>query len=395
MTSYKACIKALSDAFLQKGIHYNLDNVLSNCKKLGNPQEKLPPCIHIAGTNGKGSTLAFIKAGLINAGFNVGSFTSPHLLSYTERIQINNDPISEKDFVHYFNKVRQICPSNTMTEFECLTLMSFSYFQNKKPDFILYETGLGGRLDSTNVISPLLSIITSIGMDHMSILGNTLEKIAGEKSGIIKANTPCISATQEKPVEIILTSKAQQVDAPISFISPKEIPQNSQLQGQFQEYNFALAEAASSYLNLSLEHVSAYKKGLIHAKHPGRYMKYNIGNGTVIFDGAHNDDAIQALKNSLLSDFPKEKFPIICGILKTKDALKILSNISDICETLYYPTDLDDSFFNYSEIQNMYTGNLKTITCGALPQKKEKKPTIITGSLYFISRQLKSFKLAL
>lgn len=203
---------------VQLGMNFGLSRMEALLTKLGNPQEGLK-YIHIAGSNGKGSTLHYIKEILLAEGIRVASFTSPYLIRMNEQLKINTDEISDNDFVADFQELWPIVQEmdsagNGPTQFEILTAMAFSYFSKKEVDLVLMETGLGGRLDTTNVIQPLLSIITSISLEHTNILGNTLAEIASEKAGIIKSGAPIISGvTAEEPAKVI-EEKAASADVP-------------------------------------------------------------------------------------------------------------------------------------------------------------------------------------
>ena len=198
------------------------------------------------------STTAFISHSLSHLGYQVGTYTSPHLFDYRERLQLNHTPISESDFTDYISQVIEVS-SDRLTEFEILTLASFLYFRDTSPDFVIYETGLGGRLYTTNVITPILTLITRIDYDHQDLLGPTLTDIATEKAGIIKPNCPVITiSTQPTEALTVLeaTSKAQA--APLKVAQPLSLPSSFAMQGAFQEENIAIADEAIS--NLFSEH---------------------------------------------------------------------------------------------------------------------------------------------
>ncbi|MGL5244865.1 MAG: bifunctional folylpolyglutamate synthase/dihydrofolate synthase, partial [Sarcina sp.] len=185
------------------GMNFGLERVEKILELLGNPHKKIK-CIHVGGTNGKGSTTAMISSILKEAGYKVGMYTSPYLEEFEERIQINNKNISKSDLIHTLETVKSVISKvvdlgyDNPTQFEIITVMMFYYFAKEKVDFAVIEVGLGGRLDATNVINPILVVLTSISYDHMNILGNTIEEIAWEKSGIIKENCTVISYPQEK-----------------------------------------------------------------------------------------------------------------------------------------------------------------------------------------------------
>ncbi|MCL2328468.1 MAG: bifunctional folylpolyglutamate synthase/dihydrofolate synthase [Bacteroidetes bacterium] len=194
----------------------NLSNTLALLEALGNPHKKLR-CIHIAGTNGKGSTSHCTASILQEAGYKVGLYTSPHLLDFRERIKINGENISKQYVTAFVKKIASQIETIQPSFFEITVALTFDYFAKRKVDYAVIEVGLGGRLDSTNVITPLVSVITNIGLDHTNLLGNTLEEIAGEKAGIIKPNTPCIIGEQHDETEYVFEDIARQNNAPLLF----------------------------------------------------------------------------------------------------------------------------------------------------------------------------------
>src|SRR6478609_1072562 len=190
----------------------DLHNTVALCKALGDPHTKFKS-IHIAGTNGKGSTSHMLAAMLQQAGYKTGLYTSPHLKDFRERIKINGEMIREDFVIDFVQKTKELSDQVKPSFFELTVAMAFDYFENEKVDIAVIETGLGGRLDSTNVITPILSVITNIGYDHMDILGNTLEKIAAEKAGIIKANVPVVIGEYLPETKNIFLNKAKELNA--------------------------------------------------------------------------------------------------------------------------------------------------------------------------------------
>ena len=317
-TLYKQCITELQERVYRRGINYSLEDFLSNLNYVNNPHLQLPKCIHVAGTNGKGSTSAILNQALIDSGFKVGLFSSPHISSYTERIQINNTPITESSFCDYFYQATE--SGHFQTEFEILTVMAFLFFRDKNPDFVIFETGLGGRFDTTNVIQPILSIITKIDFDHQAILGNTIEAIASEKAGIIKENTSAITiSTQKEEVITVLKKEAKLRSAKLFIEEPlQEVPIFSALKGSFQKENIALAKQAFLYLMPTLkEDEKRFNQSLAKVKHWGRFTQLSE-KPKILCDGAHNKSAIEALLNEVKQQFPKNKVEIILGIHNKK-----------------------------------------------------------------------------
>ncbi len=212
----------------------DLNNTIEICRLLGNPENKFRT-IHIAGTNGKGSTSHFLASVLQSAGYKTGLYTSPHLKDFRERIKINGKMISQKKVVDFVAKNKKHFEKIKPSFFEMTVGLAFDYFANEKVDIAVIETGMGGRLDSTNVITPLLSVITNIGYDHEFFLGNTLEKIAAEKAGIIKPKTQVVIGETQKETEKIFRKKAKQENAPIIFADNLFSIKNSKTKGRFLE----------------------------------------------------------------------------------------------------------------------------------------------------------------
>lgn len=384
---FNRTISALQSYVLRRGIQYTLDAFKKLLQDLGHPENTLPPIIHIAGTNGKGSTLAFLKAGFMAAGLAVGTYTSPHIVSYTERIQVNGNPISEEAFTSLF---QAITPHATQSsEFEILTAMAFLYFNQTRPDIIILETGLGGRLDATNVVTPALSIITKIGLDHQEILGDSLDLIAREKAGIIKPHIPVLSTTGQDPiVKEVLDIEATKLQAPITWISPRtHIPNNYTLQGSYQYENLALARAGLEFILNQTPLSHQVEEGLAKATHWGRLTTIKTPTQTIIIDAAHNKDAFRALCNDLKSKrLFNENTSFVLGILKRKNISEIAPYLHNFPGNIYYSEFTKDAH-TLHDIQQ------------ALPQTQRFEDTlpttpvvVITGSIFFISLFKEKYK---
>jgi dihydrofolate synthase / folylpolyglutamate synthase len=380
------CISELHQKVYRRGINYTLADFQSHLSLLNNPQESLRNVVHIAGTNGKGSTVAMLSQALMKEGHSVGTFTSPHIESYLERITLNGETISEPLFCEYFNKVSKA--PEFQTEFEVLTVMSLLFFKDTQPDFIIFETGLGGRFDTTNVVTPILSIITKISLDHQEILGDSLVEIAQEKAGIIKTNCPVISInSQEMEVKLILEKEAGLKNTTIKFIKPMEaLPQKSALQGEYQKENTALALDAFMTLT-SNNSKDTFLNHLQTAKHWGRFTQVSE-SPLIICDGAHNESAIQALLQSVDSTQPEMTKLFIIGIHKNKRIRPIIDPIIlQNHEVVYCPFD-DTICASYESIRNEFP-NIDQAPIDSLSEiikNNEDKMIILTGSIYFISK---------
>lgn len=389
-SAYQEVINDLARTASVRGIRYDLDHLYGFLQKLGNPHQQLHNIIHIAGTNGKGSTLTFIASALIHCGFSVGTYTSPHLFQYTERICLNFKPIFEQEFVVLYAMLKQYPDIQQLTEFEILTVLSFLYFIQKKPDFMIYEVGLGGRLDATNLVSPLLSIITRIDYDHQALLGDTLEKIAFEKAGIIKKEVPVLTFAQKKEVMAVLSRQAYLMSAP--FIVVRPTPMNYarfQLKGAYQKYNYALAKKAIHLLlekgffsNINLDCV---EKGFWEAFIPCRYQKIQFKNQTLILDAAHNPNGIDSLINTLKRDYPHQKFAFLMGIIQSKDMVCMIQKVLQVARVIYYCDFESGKSFSFQVICDTFPS--APIVSYFLKDPLPGEPLlVITGSIYFLGQ---------
>ncbi len=317
-----------------------LDGISRLCEKAGNPQDKLK-CIHVAGTNGKGSVCAFLQCILTDAGYKCGKYTSPNMIDVCERISIDGVDISKSEMdtlLARFEKAASEIKEETgemVTQFEIWTAAAFTYFSEKKCDIVVLETGLGGRLDATNVIkAPLCSVITKIGTDHIEYLGNTISEIATEKAGIIKKDAPLITINQQEEAMASLLKKAKDENAPVitadgvknqhheglkeifdcKHIKGLEIS----LAGMHQAENASLAVETALMLNIDEKHI---RSGLLRAKNMGRFEEVEEN---VIFDGAHNEDGARSLVKNLRRYFPDKSFSFVYGAMADKDLTLIM-----------------------------------------------------------------------
>jgi dihydrofolate synthase / folylpolyglutamate synthase len=332
----------------------NLDNTIALCNYLDNPQHKFKS-IHIAGTNGKGSTSHMLAAILQQNGYKTGLYTSPHLKDFRERIKINGKAISEQFIIDFVQQTKKISETIQPSFFELTVAMSFDYFAKEKVDIAVVETGLGGRLDSTNVISPILSIITNIGYDHMNILGDTLEKIATEKAGIIKPNTPVVIGEYLPQTKNIFENKAAECNSPIHFVQDEYITSNINysiekltldvtntkhsitetfnldLNGLYQTKNLCTVLCAEGILmqqGFTLTQ-SNEKIALANVKKlTGLHGRWDVVSTepTIVLDVAHNEDGIrQVISQLALVSNDESKFHFVLGMVKDKDVDKVLS----------------------------------------------------------------------
>jgi dihydrofolate synthase / folylpolyglutamate synthase len=302
----------------------DLTNIIALCKKLGNPHEKLKT-IHVAGTNGKGSTSHTLAAIYQKNGYKTGLYTSPHLVEFTERIKINGQEISQQFVIDFTEKIKPLLSEINPSFFEITVAMAFEYFQKESVDIAIIETGLGGRLDSTNIINPMISIITTVGFDHMDMLGDSLEKIASEKAGIIKKSIPvvignCISNDALN----VIQQKAITENAPLIQIDTS-IYVKSDLKGDFQQNNLHLALKAIELLqNIFPLEEELINQALLEicslTNFQGRWQTI-LDNPLIICDVGHNEEGIQVVLREIEKTGRKPFF--VLGFVKEKDLEKI------------------------------------------------------------------------
>ena len=358
-------------------IDLGLDRISQALDKLGNPQDELS-CIHVAGTNGKGSCCAMFDSVLREAGYNTGLYTSPHIWEYTERIKVNGIDIPKEKFAYYVEKIKAI--NIRLTEFEILTITAFLYFRDINVDYVILETGLGGRLDATNVIKKnLCAIITHIDLDHTDRLGNTKEKIAFEKAGIIKKECPVITSMGFESIR----DRADELDSLFIMVSPYVNPKFTEalsLKGSHQAENLALVLTALNHLFPNMDETTIIN-GLRKVKHPCRFEFFKDKN--LIIDACHNPNGIQALRENLDSYFPNEKRRFIFGCLRTKDYEKMMNILF---------RDGDEVYLNGFDYPNACSFEELSTKCPVKAKKYSNSLTlapdklnVICGSFYMIS----------
>jgi len=312
------------------GLKLGLENTLRLAELAGNPHRKLR-FIHVAGTNGKGSTCAMLEAVYRHAGLRTGLFTSPHLVSFSERIQVDRQPIARRDVVRLVERARDrlghFATDHHPTFFEVIVILALEYFVERRCDLVIWETGMGGRLDATNIVTPLASVITNIQFDHQKWLGDTRAQIAAEKAGIIKMDVPVLTATDEPDALEVITDIARAQRAPLTLVNRQHkafapasriaIP----LPGDHQQLNAALAVATIAQLEPRIAVTDEQlRAGLGHVQWPGRLQLVTRPAGRrLLLDGAHNLAGATSLKLALARHFPEARLTLIVGILEDKD----------------------------------------------------------------------------
>jgi len=333
------------------GIKPGLSTITGILKSLDNPQDNFS-CIHVAGTNGKGSIASSLSSILHASGHKVGLYTSPHLVRFNERICINNLPVSDKKIVESYNAVNKVIQNNLeATFFELSTAMAFYEFSRQKVDWAVIETGMGGRLDATNIIRPVISIISNISVEHKKYLGNTIAQIAGEKGGIIKRSVPVITGVKQKNAVTVLKNIAAKQSAPFyrlgnefrirrnkgktfNYFGINTVLRNMRtgLPGSHQINNAALALAVCEILNQNKTNLSSQniKQGLAQNRWPGRLEKIS-SSPHVILDGAHNLAGARMLAKFLSENMRDKNITLIIGILNDKPYAGMLTALLPVC----------------------------------------------------------------
>ena len=324
-----------------KGIKLGLDRMFAAAEALGNPQNAYQ-CIHVAGTNGKGSTSAFIESMLREYGFKTGLFTSPHIIAFEERFMINGRPVTSRQWMDVYQTVERPIEELRLTFFEAVTLLAFELFKREKVDWAVFETGMGGRLDSTNIILPKVAAITSIAMDHTNYLGDDLLSIAGEKLGIVKKNVPLVMALpRQQEIAELAQATCKDLDAACFFVSDGDRADSAEQEnkttfyyknrlfstsmiGDYQVQNCLVALKTMEVITFT--DLDKAARGIEKAFVPGRFQVTRIHDRTVVFDVGHNPNAAEHLVKTLKRGFGARSICIVAGIMKDKDIASILKH---------------------------------------------------------------------
>lgn len=407
-----AYIHAINWTFCKPG----LERVSLLCKKLGDPQKDIK-CIHVAGTNGKGSTCAMLASVLQAAGYRVGLYTSPHMVRFNERMRVNGENISDEALARITEEVKPYADAmeDRPTEFELVTAIAFLYFKRMNCDLVILETGLGGRLDATNVIEePIASVITGIDLDHTAILGDTYEKIAFEKAGIIKPNCPVVLGNCNEESKAVLLertracgSRARIADVGAisnvtyslegSMFSYKERKNIFlSLAGVYQPKNCATVIECIETLRECGFTVSdeALFRGLSEVKWVGRFEVLSK-DPLVIYDGGHNPQGVAAFVESLSQIISDEKVCLICGMLRDKDYAHMVSALGRVTERVFTLTIDNPRALPADELATILGENgIEATACSSSEEavkaafayaNKKQIPIVMNGSLYMYS----------
>ena len=390
-----------------------LERVTSLCERLGNPQDKLK-FIHVAGTNGKGSFCAMTEAILRAEGYKVGLFTSPYILEFGERMRIDGKNIPDGELCALVEEIKPIADAmeDKPTEFELITALAFLYFARNNCDVVVLECGLGGRLDATNIIkTPILSVITGIALDHTSILGNTVEAIAAEKAGIIKAGVPLLWCGSDKRAEAVIFEKAREKGAPIYTVDRESLKVNEMsldgtcfdylgyknlnlaLLGSYQTQNASNSLTAIALIDKLGLHVSekAIRKGLECVVWHARFEIISK-NPLIIADGGHNPEGIDVAVESIKRYFPNQKILIVTGVMADKDHGYMAKRIASVAEKVFCLTPDNPRALNANDYADEFISlGVDAVACESvadavdaarLEAEKRGLPVVALGSLY-------------
>lgn len=394
------------------GAKLDLENTLALARMTGNPERGLR-FIHVAGTNGKGSTCAILESIYRAAGLKTGLFTSPHLVAFGERIQVNRQPISPEEIVSLIEEIwpllRLFDGAGHPTFFEVVTVMALLHFARNHCDLVLWETGLGGRLDATNIVTPIASVITNIQYDHQKWLGETLPSIAREKAGIIKPGIPVITGTDASDALDVIARRAHELASPLTVLphaAALEPPLDSirlPLLGEHQKLNAALALATVRTVSPLLPVSQAeIVEGLSTVSWPGRLQVVNRPSGqTLLLDGAHNPAGASILASALRDLFRDAKPTLILGILRDKDWQAMCALLAPCASRLLLvPVHSERTAEPHSLAGVCHDANaaIPTQECASLAEAMENSASapfvVVAGSLYLIGEAMELLRLS-
>jgi dihydrofolate synthase/folylpolyglutamate synthase len=377
------------------GIKLGLDNVwlLFAALEIPAPNEKI---IHVAGTNGKGSTCALLDSISRAAGYRTGLFTSPHLVTFRERIRVNGEMISEEEVAVGLTKIRELISewNPHPTFFEIVTAHALDHFRNRKVEIVVLETGMGGRLDATNATQPVVSVLTPVDLDHQKWLGNSLAEIAFEKAGIIKRHVPVVSARQTREAEEVIRRRAEECDAPLDFVRQPFDRFPVALAGAHQRENAALAISALHTAGIAVDD-SAIERGLANVVWPARFQHWDE---RTIIDGAHNPAGARILAETWRQNFGDRRATVILAVLQDKEVEGICRALKPIVQRALLPAIRSERALAPEELRLILIDHwpgFPAATAASFLEawdeaRRDPAPILITGSLHFAGEALAS-----
>jgi dihydrofolate synthase / folylpolyglutamate synthase len=367
-------IRAHLFSLTTRGIKYDPDRIRQAALCRENPQDFIP-CFHVAGTNGKGSVCAFLESAVRSCGKKTGLFTSPHLVDFKERFMINGRPITDAVWLNVYHELQPIIDKLELTFFEATTLMAFEIFKREKVEWAVFETGLGGRLDATNIVVPRVAVISHIAMDHMEYLGTDLVSIAGEKLGIVKKRIPLVMAQPaDGAIRALAEARCREMETVCLFADESKAqhplidtegagfaweghPYRVNLRGAYQLGNAVVALQAIKAAGFNdYERIAA---GLEAAVLPGRFQVESIRERTVVFDVGHNPDAAGAFCIALKKRFYESSVCFVTGIMKDKDIAGILDHYARIADRIILAQPVTDRAAKPEELEQKLPENYK------------------------------------
>lgn len=375
------------------GIKLGLENSLRLFQALDVP----PPnerIIHVAGTNGKGSTCALLDSVCRAAGYRTGLFTSPHLITFRERIQVNGELISEESVARGLEKIRALVADwdPHPTFFEITTALALDHFREEKVEIVILETGMGGRLDATNAVQPVVSILTPIDFDHQKWLGHSLAEIAREKAGIIKPGVPVVSALQRPEAETVIRERATELDAPLDFVRQPLQRLPVALGGTHQQENAALALSALHTAMIEVKE-EAIARGLAAVVWPARFQRWEE---RTIIDGAHNPSGARILAQTWQETFGDRQATVILAVFEEKDVTEICRALAPIARRWLLPSIRSARALSPASLRLTIQEEEPVAPAALMPSfgaaweeaERDTAPILITGSLHFAGEAL-------
>jgi len=408
----------------QKGMKFGLETIQSLLARISNP-EKTFPSIHIAGTNGKGSTAALLESVLRRSGYKTALYTSPHLIDMRERIQVAGRRIAPREVIRIVDRLRPHIDSLGASYFEALTALAFEHFASQRVDVAVIETGLGGRLDATNVIRPILTVITEIGHDHTNFLGNTLKSIAAEKAGILKTGVPCVAGTKRSRVAAFLEEAAAAKSCPIVFSRQSVNIQKPRCTDEGSWFDAVCGACRYENLRLNLLGMhqidnartvlavldllrkqrfaipeKAVRDGFERVVWRAR-MELVRRDPLVLLDSGHNPDGIRMLARSIRSLFSYDRFILVFGVLADKDYRSMLGAIAPLADEIILTRPHSERAADPASLALLRCLRGKRVSvisdiagawAAALRRARKKDLVCGTGSMYFVGEVLKLMK---
>ena len=385
------------------GFQPGLDNTRRLAAAVGNPEAGLR-FIHVAGTNGKGSTCAFIESMQRAAGRRTGLYTSPHLVRFGERIQVDRQPIPDADLVRLVARLRDAAPKDFEPSFfEFTTIVALMWFAERKVDVVVWETGLGGRLDATNIVTPLASVITSIGLDHTQVLGPTIGDIAREKAGIIKPGVPVVTSAEAVDALAVIRHRARELDSPCLVVdrtASERLTTPVSLPGPHQRLNAATAAATCRLLRPILPCSDGQlAQGLAHTEWPARMQRIERDGRLWILDGAHNRDGVAVFRQALEEGFPGRRPTLVVAMLRDKAWREMLADLASVAGRFVVAPVNSPRTVSAEEMKEALkeagcNRPIRTVASGAEALKAVSADPFVafTGSLYFLGEILEQIE---